>query len=188
MGDTLDDTAHDEHAVRHEPAHSEKSDRAADKARDDNSRSGNEKSGRSGHDDDQQPARRWPLVVLGIVVVLAIIGGVAYWLLTRNLESTDDAYTDGNAIAYAAKVSGYVTRLNVSDNTFVHAGDLLLTIDPRDYTTARDQARANLSLARAHNWAVSGTACSNGTENRYLQYNGNLPPGGGGGFLSYLLA
>ena len=65
------------------------------------------------------------------------------------LESTDDAYTDGNAIAYAPKVSGYVTQLNINDNTFVHKGDLLLKIDPRDYTAARDQAHANLSLARA---------------------------------------
>jgi membrane fusion protein (multidrug efflux system) len=100
-------------------------------------------------DDDQQPKRRWPLYILAAVVLLAIIGGVVYWLLTRDLESTDDAYTDGNAIAYAAKVSGYVTQLNIDDNTFVHAGDVLLKIDPRDYTTARDQARASLSLARA---------------------------------------
>ena len=100
-------------------------------------------------DHDEQPTRRWPLIVLGIVVVLAIIAGVVYWLLTRDLESTDDAYTEGNAIAYAAKVSGYVTQLNVDDNTFVHAGDLLLKIDQRDYITARDQAAANLSLTKA---------------------------------------
>jgi membrane fusion protein (multidrug efflux system) len=78
-----------------------------------------------------------------------LIGALVYWLMTRNEEATDDAYTDGNAIAYAAKVSGYVTQLNVNDNTFVHADDLLLKIDPRDYVAARDQARANLSLARA---------------------------------------
>jgi membrane fusion protein (multidrug efflux system) len=98
---------------------------------------------------DQKPKTRWPLIILAIVVAATIIGGIVYWLLTRDEESTDDAYTDGNAIAYAAKVSGYVTQLNVDDNTYVHTGDLLLKIDPRDYTTARDQARANLSLARA---------------------------------------
>ena len=69
--------------------------------------------------------------------------------MTRGQESTDDAYTEGNAVAFAAKVSGYVTELNVDDNTFVHKGDLLLKIDPRDYITARDQARASLSLAQA---------------------------------------
>ncbi|HEY4041871.1 MAG TPA: HlyD family secretion protein [Rhodopila sp.] len=98
---------------------------------------------------DTGPKRRWPLIALGIVVVLTIIGGVVYWLTTRNLESTDDAYTEGNAIAFAPKVAGYVTQLNVDDNTVVHKGDLLLKIDPRDYIAARDQAHAALSLAQA---------------------------------------
>lgn len=97
----------------------------------------------------QKPRRRWPLVLLGVVVVAVLITAVTYWLMTRNEQTTDDAYTDGNAIAYAAKVSGYVTQLDINDNTFVHAGDLLLKIDPRDYVAARDQARANLALAKA---------------------------------------
>ena len=46
-------------------------------------------------------------------------------------------------------MSGYVTQLNVDDNTFVHKGDLLLKIDPRDYIASRDQARAALALARS---------------------------------------
>lgn len=100
-------------------------------------------------DEKKQRASRLPLFILGGVVVLAVIGGVVYWLMTRDLESTDDAYTDGNAVAYASKVTGYVVQLNVTDNTPVHKGDLLLKIDPRDYTTARDQAKAALSLARA---------------------------------------
>jgi membrane fusion protein (multidrug efflux system) len=49
----------------------------------------------------------------------------------------------------APKVAGYVTDLRINDNSVVKAGDLLLTIDPRDFITARDQARANLALARA---------------------------------------
>ncbi len=128
----------------HQPARADQSERrpgnVTDRPRDDADRP---------HDEDQKPRRRWPLYILAAVVLLAIIGGVVYWFLTRDLESTDDAYTDGNAIAFAAKVSGYVTQLNIDDNTFVHTGDVLLKIDPRDYTTARDQARASLSLARA---------------------------------------
>jgi membrane fusion protein (multidrug efflux system) len=102
-------------------------------------------------DDHQQqpPKRRWPLVILAIVVVLTIIASIAYWLLTRNLESTDDAYTEGNAIAFAPKIAGYVTELNIDDNTVVHKGDLLLKIDPRDYIASRDQAKAALSLAQS---------------------------------------
>ncbi len=100
-------------------------------------------------DGKQKPRSRWPLVILAIVVVLAIVAGVIYWLMTRDLESTDDAYTEGNAVSIAPKISGYVTELNIDDNSFVHAGDVLLRIDQRDYITARDQAQANLALARA---------------------------------------
>lgn len=145
MSETTDEAAHGEpQGERHQPQRSE-TDRPVDKARTGDRRSADENTSNR----DEKPKTRWPLIILAIVVVAAIIGGIGYWLLTRNEETTDDAYTDGNAIAYAAKVSGYVTQLNIDDNTHVHAGDLLLKIDPRDYTTARDQARANLSLARA---------------------------------------
>ncbi len=77
------------------------------------------------------------------------MGSIVYWLLTRDLESTDDAYTEGNAVAFAPKVSGYVTQLNVDDNTIVHKGELLLRIDPRDYIASREQAKAALPLAQA---------------------------------------
>ena len=33
----------------------------------------------------------------------------------------DDAYTEGNAVAFAPKVSGYIIQLNIDDNTIVYA-------------------------------------------------------------------
>ena len=140
MSETVDRADQREQPSKSEQDRREQQADHADKGRD---------SGDKGRDEDQKPTRRWPLVVLGIVILLAIIAGGVYWLLTRNLESTDDAYTDGNAIAFAAKVSGYVTQLNIDDNTFVHKGDLLLKIDPRDYVASRDQAQAALSLAKS---------------------------------------
>jgi membrane fusion protein (multidrug efflux system) len=148
LGETVEDSVDGERqdqTERHRSDRGPEMDRPVDQARTDEGRVRDEKTG----NDDKKPTSRWPLIILAIVVVVAIIAAVVYWLLTRDLESTDDAYTDGNAIAYAAKISGYVTQLNVDDNTFVHAGDLLLKIDPRDSITARDQARASLSLARA---------------------------------------
>lgn len=97
------------------------------------------------------PAKKrspWVRVILGLVLLAAIIGGVAYWFLTRNEESTDDAFTDGRAVTIAPHVSGYVTALNVNDNQFVHMGDVLVQIDPRDYVAARDQAEGNLFSIR----------------------------------------
>jgi len=100
-------------------------------------------------DKGRQRPGRWPLIIGGIVLLLAIIGGAWYWWSHRNLESTDDAYTEGRAVTIAPKISGYVAELAVRDNQFVHAGDLLLRIDASDLTAQRNQARANLQLARA---------------------------------------
>lgn len=128
----------------HERPEPSKRDEAGDEGQKDKKK---DKGG--GDDEGDEPKRRLPLIILAVVVVVAIIGALIYWLMHRGLVSTDDAYTEGRAIAIAAKVSGYVTELNVDDNTMVKAGDLMMRIDPRDYITARDQARANLALAQA---------------------------------------
>jgi membrane fusion protein (multidrug efflux system) len=106
--------------------------------------------GGKGGDDTKKAARRtpWMWIILGIVILAAIIGGGYYWYSTRNLESTDDAYTDGNAITIAPQVSGIVVDLAVNDNQLLHAGQTIIKIDPRDYIAARDKARGQLDSAQ----------------------------------------
>jgi membrane fusion protein, multidrug efflux system len=104
-----------------------------------------------GKSDEAKRKQRRPLVaVIGIAVVgLLLIGGGYYWWTTRNLESTDDAYTDGRAVTIAPQVSGVVFSLDVTDNEFVKKDQLLIHIDPRQYITDRDQATAALETAKA---------------------------------------
>lgn len=125
-----------------------------DKAKDRKKDDGDGKEGGNKDEDDKDDGkggkkRRWPVIILIIVVVLAVIGGAVYWYLTRDQESTDDAYTEGNAASIAPKVSGYVVERRVDDNMFVRAGDLMLRIDPRDYIATRDQNAAQLGVAQA---------------------------------------
>jgi len=93
-------------------------------------------------------ASRAKLVLL-LIVLFAVAGGATHWYLTKDEASTDDAYTDGHAIAVAPQVSGTVVALRVSDNQRVKAGDVLLEIDPRSYVAARDQAQGSLDVAEA---------------------------------------
>lgn len=86
---------------------------------------------------------------LGAIFVFGLLigGGAYYWFSTRNLEWTDDAYTDGRAITIAPQVSGQVVSLDVRDNEFVHKGQPLVHIDPRQYENDRDTAQGALDLA-----------------------------------------
>ena len=93
--------------------------------------------------------RRPFVMVIGIAIVgLLLAGGIYYWLTTRNLESTDDAYTDGRAITIAPQVSGVVVSLDVTDNQFVKRGQPLIHIDPRQYQIDREQAEGALVTAQ----------------------------------------
>jgi membrane fusion protein (multidrug efflux system) len=100
---------------------------------------------------EETRTRRRPLVVtIGIVIVgLLIVGGLYYWFTTRNLESTDDAYTDGRAITIASQVAGTVVSLDVTDNQFVRKDQPLIHIDPRQYINDREQAEGALATAKA---------------------------------------
>jgi membrane fusion protein (multidrug efflux system) len=112
--------------------------------KDDNGKQDNEKT-----DHDRKRPGKKPLIILAAVVVLIAVIAFVWWFVTRNEVSTDDAYTDGNAITIAPKVSGYVAKLAIDDNVYVHKGQLMVEIDRRDYEAQVDQARAQLGLALA---------------------------------------
>jgi membrane fusion protein (multidrug efflux system) len=147
----MDDTEADSRQSDHEPSHGE--DRGEHDDRDhedrDHDKGKDEDDGKDKDDGPEKPKSRLPIIILIAVAVLALIGGLIYWFMTRNQVDTDDAYTEGNAVSIAPKVSGYVVENRINDNVFVHAGDLLLKIDPRDYIVARDQAQASLDAALA---------------------------------------
>lgn len=132
-----------------ENRHDERHDGEDRKHEDDGHEKSNDHGKKDGDKEPQKPKSRLPIIILIVVALLAIIGGLIYWLMTRNQESTDDAYTEGNAVSISPKVGGFVVENRINDNIFVHAGDLLLKIDPRDYIVARDQAKANLDAALA---------------------------------------
>ncbi len=91
------------------------------------------------------------LVAAAAIVVLVAAGlyGHYYWTTGRFLVSTDDAYVQAHSVLISPKVSGYISEAPVDDNQPVKAGEVLARIDPRDYQTALDQARANVAAAQA---------------------------------------
>ena len=98
---------------------------------------------------------RWSLkqllIAAGAVLLIAAAAGYGnyYWRTGRFLVSTDDAYVQAHSVLISPKVSGYLSEAPVDDNQPVKAGEVLARIDPRDYQTALDQARANVAAAQA---------------------------------------
>jgi len=86
------------------------------------------------------------LIIAGVVV---LIGGIFLWRYFSSYESTDDAQIDGHVNSISARVSGHVIKLNVRDNQYVQAGTVLLEIDPTDYQTKLEQAKAAYANAVA---------------------------------------
>jgi membrane fusion protein (multidrug efflux system) len=84
-----------------------------------------------------------------VVIVLAVIAAAILYYVKyiAPFETTDDAFIDGYVAFVSPRVSGPVVKLLVTDNQRVKAGDVLLEIDPRDYQTLEDQAKADLAAA-----------------------------------------
>src|SRR5215471_1523402 len=91
-------------------------------------------------------------IVLLVIVVVVILAGIypayRYYQYFESHVSTDDAYVDGSVTLVAARIPGTVAKLYVMDNWGVKAGDLLLTLDPRDYEVRVAQAEAQLARAK----------------------------------------
>jgi membrane fusion protein (multidrug efflux system) len=94
-------------------------------------------------------ARPHAKLILIAAIVIVAIGGFFLWRYLSSYESTDDAQIDGHLMPLSARISGYVSAVNVNDNQYVTAGTVLVEIDPKDYQVALNQAQADLAEAQA---------------------------------------
>jgi membrane fusion protein (multidrug efflux system) len=89
------------------------------------------------------------IVLLLIILIVLAIGSYAAWKYFGAYESTDDAQVDGHINAISARINGYVSEVLVDEEQYVKAGDVLVRIDPKDFTVALANAEADLAAAEA---------------------------------------
>src|ERR1700722_18626932 len=94
-------------------------------------------------------SRPYARLLLICIVLVLIIGGFFTWRYLESYEGTDDAQIDGHLMPLSARISGYVSSVNVNDNQYVTAGTVLVEIDPKDYQLALEKAQARLAEAEA---------------------------------------
>jgi membrane fusion protein (multidrug efflux system) len=88
-------------------------------------------------------------LIVGGIVAVGLILGYFYNSYRATHVKTDDAFVEGNIHTIAARVGGSVRSVAVTDNQRVATGDLLVELDPADYRSKAEAARANLDLQRS---------------------------------------
>lgn len=92
------------------------------------------------------PTRRRGLLAIAALVVIAGLGyGGWHYAVGRHVESTDNAYVQGNLIQVTPRVGGTVLAIAADDTQTVQAGQTLVKLDPADAQVTLDEAEAALA-------------------------------------------
>lgn len=90
--------------------------------------------------------RKLAMLTLGGFFVIIALLWFLYWLIWGRFELyTDDAYVTGNMVQLMPQISGTVVKINVDETQLVKEGQILIQLDPTDYTVALQRAKANLA-------------------------------------------
>ena len=88
-------------------------------------------------------------VLLAAGLAIAIIVDWNEWVGASGPQWTDDASLQADLTPLSAQVAGRISRVLVDDFQQVHAGDLLVEIDPAPFQAQLAQANANVLAAQA---------------------------------------
>lgn len=89
----------------------------------------------------------------------AILLAIAYFNrdeASASTQSTDDAYVQADFTVVSPQVSGLISKVLVEENQKVRAGDLLVSIDDRDFQVAVSAAAADVKAAEATVASLAG--------------------------------
>ena len=90
-----------------------------------------------------------PVLATLVAVALAALLGWGAWQYYMGTPWTRDGAVRAYVVKVAPQVAGEIVSLPIVDNQFVHKGDLLMLIDPRNYSIAVRQAQAAVEQAQA---------------------------------------
>jgi membrane fusion protein (multidrug efflux system) len=102
-------------------------------------------------DADASAAKRSlrPFLILGAVVLAGLAALGVHLMATAGEENTDDAQVEGDVVALAPRIGGFVKEVAVLDNQHVNKGDVVLRLDDADLVVRLSQARSELAVAEA---------------------------------------
>ncbi|MEI8641950.1 HlyD family secretion protein [Pseudoalteromonas sp. Hal099] len=91
-------------------------------------------------------------LTVAATILAVVAGSIIYFNKPESqsaTQTTDDAYVQADFTFVAPQVSGTVDQVLIKDNQRVQKGDLIATIDNRDFVVALDSAKAQANSAKA---------------------------------------
>jgi membrane fusion protein, multidrug efflux system len=92
--------------------------------------------------------RQKKIFIPALIILIAAILGIYWYIGQLAYVSTDDAVIDGNRLSVSSKILGRIMLLTVDEGDTVKQGQLLVQLDSTDLKAQELQARAALNLAR----------------------------------------
>lgn len=89
-------------------------------------------------------------LLLVVLPLLALIGGVMFYLSGGRYATTDDAYVGAQKVLITPDISGKIDKVLIREGQKVKAGDELFEIDPVPFRLALQQAQANRETAKTN--------------------------------------
>ena len=86
-------------------------------------------------------------LLLVVLPLVALVGGLVFYLGGGRYVTTDDAYVGAQKVLITPDISGKIERVVVREGQQVNEGDVLFEIDPIPFRLAELQARATLDQA-----------------------------------------
>ena len=89
-------------------------------------------------------------LLLVVLPIVAVIGGVMFYLSGGRYATTDDAYVGAQKVLITPDISGKIEKVLIREGQHVKANDELFEIDPVPFQLALDQAKATLLTAKTN--------------------------------------
>jgi len=101
------------------------------------------------NDNNNHKTKKW-LRRLAVFSLAALIFGGLYWyFFIYNRISTDNAYVMADSAMISSRIPGTIQDIFVENDTSVAPGQVLLSLDPKDYQLAVEEAQAALTRTEA---------------------------------------
>ncbi len=98
---------------------------------------------------NQNNRKKWLHGLAGFSLAALILGGLYWYFFIYNKVSTDNAYVMADSAMISSRIPGTVQDIFVENDTAVTPDQKLVSLDPRDYQLAVDEAQAALTRTEA---------------------------------------